>query len=176
MQITRVEAIPFCIPYHEPIHFATGVLTSAEHVLVRVHTDTGLVGQAEAPARPMIYGESQASIVAAIKLWFEPALIGLSPFETERAQARLRWVLGNHTAKGAIDMALYDLVGQAVGQPCYRLLGGWTNTLTATHILGFGPPAKIAEDALAARAQYGFKAFKLKVGKDMARDVAMCRA
>src|SRR5919198_4002765 len=107
MQITRVEAIPFCIPYHEPIHFATGVLTSAEHVLVRVHTDEGIVGQAEAPARPMIYGESQASIVSAIKLWFEPVLLGLDPFQVEGANKRIRWVVANDTAKGALDLALH---------------------------------------------------------------------
>lgn len=176
MKITSVEAIPFNIPYYEAVHFATGVLTAAEHVLIRVRTDEGLVGQAEAPSRPMIYGESQASIVAAIKLWFEPALVGLDPFEVERANQRSRSVLANHTTKGALDMALHDLIGQAVGQPCYRLLGGWTNRLTATHILGLGPPARIAEEALAARERHGFRAFKLKVGKDPARDVAMCRA
>lgn len=176
MRITRVEAIPFSIPYYHAIHFATGVLTAAEHVLVRVHTDEGIVGQAEAPARPMIYGESQASIVAAMKLWFELALVGLDPFAVEQADQRVGWVLANHTAKGAINMALYDVIGQAVGQPCHRLLGGWSDCMVVTHILGFGAPERIAEEAMAVRERYGFRSFKLKVGKDVARDVAMCRA
>ena len=51
MKITAVEAIPFAIPYVKPLKFASGEVHVAEHVLVRVHTDDGVVGVAEAPAR-----------------------------------------------------------------------------------------------------------------------------
>lgn len=49
MKITAVEAIPFAIPYVKPLKFASGEIHAAEHVLVRVHTDDGIVGIAEAP-------------------------------------------------------------------------------------------------------------------------------
>ena len=64
--ITAVEAIPFVIPYRRPAGFASGTVSTADNVLVRVHTDAGLVGQAEAQPRPYAYGATQASIVAAI--------------------------------------------------------------------------------------------------------------
>jgi L-alanine-DL-glutamate epimerase-like enolase superfamily enzyme len=52
MKITRVEAIPYAIPYAKPLRFASGEVTVAEHVLVRVHTDEGVVGIADAVPRP----------------------------------------------------------------------------------------------------------------------------
>ena len=61
MKINRIEAIPFAIPYRKPLRFASGEVHVAEHVLVRVHTDDGVVGVAEAPPRPFTYGETQAS-------------------------------------------------------------------------------------------------------------------
>ena len=46
MKITALEAIPFAIPYRKPLHFASGEVHSADHVLVRVHTDEGITGTA----------------------------------------------------------------------------------------------------------------------------------
>ena len=76
MKISKVEAIPFAIPYRKPLRFASGEITAAEHVLVRVHTDDGLVGTAEAPPRPFTYGETQASIIAVIDGIFAPQVVG----------------------------------------------------------------------------------------------------
>ena len=73
MKITRVEAIPFAIPYRKPLRFASGEVHVAEHVLVRVTTDDGVVGVAEAPPRPFTYGETQAGIVAVIDAHLRPA-------------------------------------------------------------------------------------------------------
>ena len=58
MKIERIEAIPYAIPYTHPLKFASGEVTTADHVLLRVHTDTGLVGVADAPPRPYTYGET----------------------------------------------------------------------------------------------------------------------
>src|SRR6202034_3459875 len=89
MKITKVEAIPFTIPYRKPLRFASGEVTEAEHVLVRVHTDDGLTGTAEAPPRPFTYGETQASILAIVRTVFAPQVTGLSPLEREQIRARL---------------------------------------------------------------------------------------
>ena len=52
VRITALEAIPFAVPYRRPAGFASGTVTTADNVLVRVHTDAGLVGHAEAQPRP----------------------------------------------------------------------------------------------------------------------------
>jgi hypothetical protein len=53
-RIADVEAIPFNLPYRKPLGMASSALIEATHVLVRVRTEGGLMGQAEAPVRPMI--------------------------------------------------------------------------------------------------------------------------
>lgn len=173
MKIVGIDCTPFSLPLGKPVTFAGGTLAVSEHVLVEVRTDEGLVGRAEAPSRPFYYGESQASICAAVREWFEPALRGRSPFELEYAWRLFDGVEHNNTAKAAIDIALHDLQGQALGQPCHRLLGAWTEEVRVTYICGYGWPEAMAEEALAVRERYGINAFKLKVGIDPAQDVRM---
>ena len=147
MKITHVEAIPFRIPMARIEIFATGAIRSLDHVLLRVHTDQGLIGQAEAPPRPMIYGESIASILAAVREWLGPAIIGLHPADLEQVFARLDTVEHNPAAKAAVDIALHDIIGQIAGLPLYRLFGGWSNEVELTYILGLGAPKQVAEQA-----------------------------
>ena len=78
MKIVEVEAIPFAIPYKKPLRFASGEVHVADHVLVRVHTDDGVVGVAEAPPRPYTYGETHESIIAVFDKLFAPKLVDLT--------------------------------------------------------------------------------------------------
>jgi L-alanine-DL-glutamate epimerase-like enolase superfamily enzyme len=176
MKITAIEAIPYTIPYRHPLVFATGTLRGAEHMLLRVHTDEGLTGLGEAVSRPMIYGESQASITAAVRDWLAPGLIGLDPFAVERAQPVLRSVVANNTARGALDIALHDLRGKALDRTCRELLGGAAERMRVAAMLTIGEPAAVAEEALAKREELGITAFKIKVGLDERKDVATVAA
>ncbi len=118
MKIVRTEAIPFAIPYAKPLKFASGEVHTADHVLVRVHTDDGLTGTAEAPPRPYTYGETQESIVAVIDKILAPQILGLTALEREAVQARLDRTVGNPTAKAAIDMALWTFSARPPGCRC----------------------------------------------------------
>ncbi|MFF0445154.1 mandelate racemase/muconate lactonizing enzyme family protein [Streptomyces sp. NPDC004609] len=177
MKIARIEAIPFSIPYRKPLRFASGEVHTAEHVLVRVHTDDGLTGTAEAPARPFTYGETQESIVAAIDRLFTPQLTGLSPLEREAAHERLDRTVGNPAAKAAVDMALWDIVGQAAGMPVSGLLGGYGDRMRVSHMVGFAPADRMVAEAERIRDTYGITTFKVKVGRQpYTEDVEACRA
>ena len=177
MKIVKVEAIPFAIPYAKPLAFASGEVRTADHVLVRVHTDDGLVGTAEAPPRPYTYGETQESIVAVVEKLFAPQLLGLTVLEREEVHARLDRTVGNPTAKGAIDMALWDVLGQAAGMPVSALLGGYTDRMRVSHMVGFAPAEEMVAEAERVRDTYGITTFKVKVGRRPYRqDVAACRA
>jgi hypothetical protein len=55
VKVTELEAIPFAIPYRKPLRFASGEVTVAEHVLVRVYTDVGLVAP---PRRPRVHSHT----------------------------------------------------------------------------------------------------------------------
>lgn len=175
MKITAVDCIPFDLPLASPVAFAGGRLAVTEHVLVRVRTDDGLEGVAEAPSRPFFYGESQRGMVDAVHRWFAPRLVGTDPFAIERAWDAFDAVEHNNTVKGALDIALHDLMGQALGVPCHRLLGGWSDSVRITHICGFASPQAMADEALAVRARHGIDSFKLKVGIDPRQDVEMLR-
>ena len=62
MKITEITATPIKIPLVEPLHWVSGYMTHAEHLVIRVKTDEGIEGISEGVPRPGIYGETQASI------------------------------------------------------------------------------------------------------------------
>jgi L-alanine-DL-glutamate epimerase-like enolase superfamily enzyme len=177
MKITQLEAIPFKIAYSKPLRFASGEVHTAEHVLVRVHTDDGLVGVAEAPPRPFTYGETQAGIVAVIQQIFAPQVVGLTLLEREVVGARLARTVGNPAAKAAVDMAIWDALGRTLELPVSELLGGFTDRMRVAHMLGFDEPAAMVGEAERMRENYGVGTFKIKVGRrPVSLDTAVVRA
>jgi L-Ala-D/L-Glu epimerase len=177
MKIVGIEAIPFAIPYRKPLRFASGEVHTADHVLVRVHTDDGVVGVAEAPPRPYTYGETQESIVAAVRKIFAPELLGLTLLEREVMHARLERTVGNPAAKAAIDMAAWDALGRTLDLPVTQLLGGYTDRLRVCHMVGFAPDEEMVAEAEGVRDTYGITCFKVKVGRrPIEVDVRACRA
>jgi L-Ala-D/L-Glu epimerase len=177
MKIVTVEAIPFAIPYRKPLRFASGEVHVADHVLVRVHTDDGVVGVAEAPPRPYTYGETQESIVAVVRKVFAPALVGLTLLERETARARMERTIGNPAARAAVDMAIWDALGRTLDLPVTQLLGGWTDRMRVAHMVGFAPDAEMVAEAERVRDLYGIRTFKVKVGRrPVGLDVGACGA
>jgi L-Ala-D/L-Glu epimerase len=176
VRITALEAIPFAVPYRRPVGFASGTVTTADNVLVRVHTDAGLVGQAEAQPRPYTYGETQASIVHTVRERLAPLIAGLDPLDTELIAERCGRIADNQVARGAVDLAVWDLAGQILDRPCHALLGGYAEEVAAAHMVSFGSPAEMAEEALAVHGRLGVRTFKVKVGREPDLDVAATRA
>jgi L-alanine-DL-glutamate epimerase-like enolase superfamily enzyme len=155
--------------------WARGKQEAAEHVLIRVNTDEGITGFSEAPPRPSIYGESLASVKFAIDNWLGPLVIGMDPFETGRVWDKFDMIAANNTAKGAIDIALYDIMGKSVNLPCYKLLGCWTNKIQMSWCVNLNPVKEMVREAQEMIDTYGFKTLKLKVGIDPDKDVEMVR-
>ncbi|WBL19490.1 mandelate racemase/muconate lactonizing enzyme family protein [Citricoccus sp. NR2] len=176
MKITAVEAIPYAIPYTHPLTFASGSVATADHVLVRIHTDEGLIGEADAPPRPYTYGETQTSIANVVQDLFAPEMIGLDPLDREKVHAIMHRTIHNQVAKGAVDIALWDLAGKACGVPVHKMLGGWTDSLRVSHMLGFKPAEELLEEAHRFGEEYGITTFKLKVGRrPLHLDIEACR-
>jgi L-alanine-DL-glutamate epimerase-like enolase superfamily enzyme len=177
MRIELIEAIPYRILYRKPLRFASGMVTEADHVLVRLTTSDGVVGIADTPPRPYTYGETQSSIVAVVEELFGPALLGLRVTELERIHEVLNRTIGNNAAKGAIDIAVWDALGRTLGVPVTELLGGYTTGMRVSHMLGFDEPVAVLDEALAMRETYGIDAFKIKVGRlPVEDDLAVCAA
>jgi len=177
MKISRIEAIPYAIPYGKPLRFASGEIATADHVLVRVHTDDGVVGTADAPPRPFTYGETQVSVRSMVADHFGPQLLGLGVLEREVVRSRMERTVGNPVAKAAVDMAIWDVIGQTLGVSVSELLGGYTDRMRVSHMVGFAPADVMVADAQRMRDQHGITTFKVKVGRKPYRDdVDACRA
>jgi len=99
-----------------------------ENVFVKVTTDEGIVGWGEASAHP-VTSETQAGIASTVEL-FGRQIVGRDPFAIGAIHAVLDhlFLQGNAGARAAIDIALYDIMGKAAGQPVYNLLGGGFQT------------------------------------------------
>ena len=174
MKITAVEAIPVKIPLLEPLHWVTGYMEHAEHVLVRIKTDEGIEGISEAVPRPGIYGETPASIIYLINSVFSPLLIGLDPFDTEKIWNKMSAVYWNPSAKSSIDIALWDIMGKKCCMPCYKLMGGWTDKVQVSWMIALKSMKEMVADAEKSYSE-GFRYFKLKGGIDPDFDIDMVR-
>ncbi len=174
MKIERVEAIPVSLPLAKPVRMAGSEVATAENVVVRIETDAGLTGWGECASSPTFSGETQGSLLAAIEGFLAPAILGEDPMRREALCAAMeRRLHGNHGAKAAVDIALFDLAAKALHAPVYELLGGRSrDTARVFWHLGNADPEADAREA-AARARDGFDFFKLKVGTTtVERDIA----
>jgi L-alanine-DL-glutamate epimerase-like enolase superfamily enzyme len=178
MIITKIEAISFHLPFDPDLHlkFAYRTSSGADHVLVRVSTNEGLTGIAEAPARPEIYGETQASIVAIIDKYFGPYIKGKNPFELEDIHSKLDHIPYNYCAKAAIDIAIHDIIGKALNVPVYQLLGGKSrDSIPLSWMVSMNSTKKMVEECQRFW-EMGIKGFKIKTGLDFTDDLEKFRA
>ena len=127
MKITAIEAVPVRVPLKKGMTTRTahGDHATSDYVIVRVLTDSGLVGLGEATVAARWSGETSAACVAAITGLIGPALVGLDPTRVNRARAVMdRELKLNPFTKSGVEMALWDLAGKAYGVPAYQMLGG----------------------------------------------------
>ena len=123
MNITSIEPIAISLPMLKPVIMAGEEVRRADNVLVRIETDSGLVGWGEAASAPVMTGETLESIVSAIH-YLTPVLRGRNPADIEGALVAMEGrMYGNHGAKAAIEIALHDITGLATGKPVHALLG-----------------------------------------------------
>ena len=165
MRITRVEAFP--LRYPEP--------NDNNHVrhltLARVDTDAGAVGWGECIS---MWPEASLAVKTVIEGGLAPLLRGRDPCNTEALWLAMKahtWWYGEGgiatLALSALDMALWDLKGKALGVPLYQLLGGKVNSrlraCASTHPNKAGIETLAQE--LARYAAQGYTALKVGFGK-----------
>ncbi len=164
------------LPMRRPGVFASGRIDVADNVLVRLHSESGLVGHAEAQSRPYTYGGSQATILATVRDRLGPRLVGRSALRPELLYELVRDPDADRVARGAVDLAVWDLVGQLLGRPVGELLGGYAEDVAVAHMVSLDAPAAMAQEAVEAAERFGVQTFKIKVGREPELDVAAVRA
>lgn len=178
MRITRIETRIVEIPVENPYVYSHGALKAFGNVLVWVHTDEGIVGIGEASFVPGggVSEETPESTKPTIDRYLSPAVVGEDPFDIERLHRKMDAVVPrNLVAKGGIDLALWDVMGKALNQPVYRLLGGMIEPkILCTYTLSIDTPENMAEQAI-LRKQQGYKTLVVKIGREPHTDLERLR-
>src|SRR5512132_1115322 len=126
MKIVRIAAYPTALPLKEGSYKWSGgkSVEVFDSTLVRVETDTGLVGHGEVCPLGPAYLPAYAEGVRAGLAVLAPRLIGEDPLQLERLNRRMDATMKGHPyVKSGIDVACWDILGQASGLPVSTLLG-----------------------------------------------------
>ncbi|MFB6722498.1 mandelate racemase/muconate lactonizing enzyme family protein [Kribbella sp. NPDC056345] len=161
-------------PLHTPFITALRTATHADSLLVEL-SDGVHSGWGEAPQVWKVTGESLAGAQACVEGPIAAALEGLSPDDFTEALRRVQnAVAGNFGAKGAVDVALHDLVARRLGVSLHGFLGSTVDTVRTDVTLSVGDADALAA-AAKARVADGFDVLKVKVGTDAVADVERVR-
>ena len=167
MRIDKIECLPVTSMFKKPFPMGGGVEKGSAGVVIKVHTNEGVVGIGDTGGTSAWYrGESQDSIMSMINNVFGPAiLLGEDPFNIEKIVARMDVAArDNNQAKAVIDYALHDIMGKALGVPVYKLLGGLSvEKVPLGFVLPAGPTDEVVSIGMEA-VRAGFRVLKLKVG------------
>jgi muconate cycloisomerase len=127
-EICFVDARIVDLPIRRPHRIGSTMMRGQSCVVVRVRTADGLTGVGEGVVPgggPGWGGESVDSIKVTIDAHLGPALCDGPVRGANEAIHRMHVVsAGNHFAKAAIEMALWDIAGKRLGRPVHELLGG----------------------------------------------------
>jgi muconate cycloisomerase len=168
MKITSFESILVDLPTIRAHKLARQTVMQQTLVVLRLQTDEGLEGLGEATTiGGLSYGEeSPESIKSALDTYISPIVTGLDPRNVNAVMAEIeRHVVGNRLAKSALETALLDVSGKALGVPVHQLLGGrQTDAMECIWGLASGDTGKDIEEAERVLSQKLHRGFKIKVG------------
>jgi|SRR5579859_364897 len=173
MKITKIETHVLLVPDYD----RDACSSAQDDIVVLVHTDEGITGIGEVDTNPWV---AQAMIHArgthVLGLGLEEMLLGEDPLQPEALWDKMytgSFMTGRRglgiCAMGALDMALWDIRGKALGLPCWQLLGGARKTLIQPYasLLPAGHTGKDYRESLVAKARearrIGFHAAKMEV-------------
>ena len=175
LAITSIRHWLIHIPFTAPILWGSGARSGPTRLVVEITTASGIRG----------YGETICLLDS-----IEPVLVNVvMPLALEKtvdqAESLTRHVLGagyyHHKraavmALCAVEMAMWDALGQSCGLPLHRLWGGgYRSEIDFAAYLFISDPAHVGE-AAQEFAQRGYRSFKLKIGVDEKSDIALTRA
>lgn len=177
--IARVFAHRVELPLHEGRYSWSGgkFVEVFDSTIVGVETNTGLVGYGEVCPLGPFYLPAYAEGVRAGLRELAPHVLGEDPRELSKLNARMDAALKGHPyVKAGIDIACWDILGQATGLPVCTLMGGrFGERVRLYRAISQQSPDEMAGKVAAYRAE-GYTRFQLKVGGDPDLDIDRIRA
>jgi len=179
MKITRILAYQVDLPLHETTYRWSGgkSVTVFDSTIVAVETDAGITGYGEVCPLGPFYLPAYAGGARAGLRELAPHLIGHDPRDLGRLNRTMDAALKGHPyVKSGIDVACWDILGQAAGMPVCQLLGGRCgDDVPLYRAISQDTPDRMAARVAGYRAE-GYRRFQLKVGGDPDVDIARIRA
>lgn len=173
LRVHTITARAVLVPMRRPLATSTGAITTAPLLLVDLQTSAGITGRAYLFGINGQFLPPIAKLVEAMGAMLKGDAV--APFAIERKLRAKHTLLGVHNivlfAMAGIDMCAWDALGQALGQPVVRLLGGEPRPVLAYNSKGLGiqPLKALVKEAEELVAE-GFTAVKLRLGRPKAED------
>ncbi|MSR52133.1 MAG: mandelate racemase [Gemmataceae bacterium] len=178
MRITKISAFRVDLPLHEGDYKWSGgkSVTVFDSTVVRVETDAGITGYGEVCPLGPFYLPAYANGVRAGIAELGPHLIGEDPTQLGKLNRTMDAALKGHAyVKSGIDMACWDILGKATGQPVCVLMGGrYGEDFVLYRAISQEAPDRMAAKVAGYRAE-GYKRFQLKVGGEADVDIERIR-
>ncbi|MEM6371954.1 MAG: enolase C-terminal domain-like protein [Pseudomonadota bacterium] len=178
MKIKRLSVFQRDLPLEHPYWLSGGRLKfeMLDATFVRIETDAGVVGWGEGTPWGHTYVPAHGPGIRAGIETVAPFVIGLDPRKVLEVERAMDLALPGHLyAKSPIDMACWDIAGQAAGMPIADLMGGGSRT---PRPIASSVGAKTVEETREVIERYrarGYIAHSVKIGGDVARDIARIR-
>ena len=178
MNIRKISVFQIDLPLHEGSYNWSGgkSVQVFDSTVVRIETDEGITGHGEVCPLGPVYLPAYAEGARAGIQVLAPALIGEDPTQLAKLNLQMDTTLKGHPyVKSAIDMACWDILGQATGQPICNLLGGrYGEDFLLYRAISQEEPEAMAGKVAGYRAE-GYRKFQLKVGGDPETDIERIR-
>jgi L-Ala-D/L-Glu epimerase len=170
LKISQIDIFPVRVLLRKSFRNAHSVRSDQDSIILKVRTDEGLDGVGDVDPDPGYSEDSFPETLAAIRRLADH-LIGLDPFNIVGVLERMDQIVPSHLdAKAAIEMALFDLKGKALGVPVHSLLGGmYREEIFLNGWIGMGSPDEAATEAQ-GWLDHGFRSAKIKVGSGIEQD------
>jgi L-alanine-DL-glutamate epimerase-like enolase superfamily enzyme len=179
MNIRKISVFQIDLPLHEGSYNWSGgkSVQVFDSTVIRIETDEGITGHGEVCPLGPVYLPAYAEGARAGIQVLAPALIGEDPTQLAKLNLQMDTTLKGHPyVKSAIDMACWDILGQATGQPICNLLGGrYGEDFLLYRAISQEEPEAMAGKVAGYRAE-GYRKFQLKVGGDPETDIERIRA
>jgi L-alanine-DL-glutamate epimerase-like enolase superfamily enzyme len=178
MRVSGVDVHVVSVPYTFPEVWRFGMAWGLTNAIVEVHTDEGITGIGEVPGSPLI------SLVRDALEASVPWIVGEDPFRVKEFLSRAAdrgWhhypYLGNG-ATAAIEIALWDICGKALGCPVHQFFGGLQTERVPFYWFVGAEDRKVetVSRQAAEGAERGFKTVYIKIGFELENDLRLARA
>lgn len=186
MKIVDLKTTMLYSPFKESISDAARQIKGRDVLLIEIFTDEGITGLGFLTGLGVAHGSEMQVINVIVEKSLKPMLVGEDPTNIERLWHKMYNGTTRFGRKGAavraisgVDIALWDLLGKKSNLPVYKLLGGYNDKVKIYASGGFYKEKNDLEnlvDEMKSYVSQGFKALKMKVGRDLVGDIKRVRA